>query len=91
MAITTPCSGPINVPVEAKWASCCSATSSASGMPGSSSTASVMLRALRASNPQAVRRAGLRFKVIRALMRPARLIVVIGPRIPSGSLTQGPL
>ena len=41
----------MSLPVDAKWASCCAATSSASGIAGSASAASVMLRALRGSNP----------------------------------------
>ena len=60
-------------------------------MSGSSSTGSVMLRALRASKPHADARAGRRFNVISAFSLPACGIVEIGPRMPSGSFTQVPL
>ena len=91
MLSTTPWSGPINCPVLAKCASSAAATSSASGIFGSSSKRSVTLRALRSSNPHALRDAGRRLRVISALMLPACGIGVTGPRIPSGSLTHVPL
>ena len=51
-----------------------------------------MLRALRSSKPQRDRASpGRRFSVISAFSLPAFGIVVIGPRIPSGSFTQVPL
>ena len=49
---------------------------------------SVMLRALRSSKPHVLRVAGRRFRVESALICPACGIVVIGPRIPIGWLTQ---
>ncbi len=48
---TMPCSGPISLPVDLKYASCFAATSSASGMSALLSVASVMLRAFRAVEP----------------------------------------
>ena len=60
-------------------------------MFGSSSAASVMLRALRSSKPHAARAAGRRFSVISALTLPACAIIEIGPRIPCGWSTQVPL
>ena len=68
IAMTTPCSGPMSSPVAAKCWSSAAATSSASGIAGSASTASVMLRALRASKPHCSRVAGLRFSVDNALI-----------------------
>ena len=66
-------------------------TSNASGIVGSLSVASVMLRALRSSKPQARRVGGRRFSVRRELIFPAFLIVVTLPRIPCGSFTHAPL
>ena len=48
---------------------------------------SVMLRALRSSKPHVLRAGGRRFSVESALTCLACGIVVIGPRIPIGSLT----
>src|SRR5580765_3915248 len=59
-AYTVPCSGPTSLPVVLKYASCFAAISSASGMSGLLSRASVMLRALWASRPSATRLAGRR-------------------------------
>ena len=50
-----------------------------------------MLRALRSSKPHAMRVFGRRFSVMSALTLPAFGIIVIGPRMPSGSFTQVPL
>ena len=91
IAMTTPCSGPASLRPFLKSASIAAAVSSASGMAGSSSAASVWLRALRSSKPHASRAAGRRFSVMSALIFGACAIVVIGPRIPSGWLTQVPL
>ena len=90
IAMTTPCNGPTSSPVRAKASSSAAATSSASGIPGSSSAASVMLRALRASN-STLERFRTRFSVVSALICPALAMVVTGPRIPCGSFTHRPL
>jgi hypothetical protein len=91
IAMTTPWSGPNSLPVCANWRSCAAATSNASGMVALSSTRSVRLRALRSSKPHVVRVAGRRLSVESALMCPAFAMVVTGPRMPCGSLTQVPL
>ena len=77
--------------MRANSASSAAAVSSASGIAGSLSTASVMLRALRSSKPHARRFVGRRLSVISALTLPAFGIIVIGPRMPCGWLTQVPL
>ena len=62
----------------------------ASGIAGLVSISSVRLRPLRLSNPYCAREAGRRLTVISELICPACLIVVNGPRMPSGCETQGP-
>src|SRR6266853_1403843 len=89
-AYTVPWRRPTSLPVALKEASCLAATSSASGMSGLLSSASVMLRALCASIPNATRFAGRRLTVIIELIAPACLIVVNGPSGPSGWFTHGP-
>ena len=82
---------PLATPVVANSRSCAAATSSASGMFGAASFASVMLRALRSSKPNFLRVAGRRLRVMSALIWPALGIGSITPRMPCGCFTQVPL